>query len=97
MRWPAGCTAKEGAIGREIVEKIGQNSAILLRSHGVFTLGNTVMSALKAAVILEETAQAVHYALLRGPLAPLPADVVAAGYQVYKSSYGQNQESGARG
>ena len=88
-------TIGEEEIGREIVGKIGHNSAILMRSHGVFTIGSSVMSALKAAVILEETAQAVHFALLRGPLAPLPADVVEAGYRVYKSNYGQNQELGA--
>lgn len=84
-------TIGEEQIGREIVGKIGDCSAILLRSHGVFTVGATVNAALKATVILEETAEAVHYALLRGPVEPLPDDVVKAGYAVYHSSYGQNK------
>jgi L-ribulose-5-phosphate 4-epimerase len=82
-------TIGEEEIGREIVEKIGRNSAILMRSHGVFTIGKDVLSALKSAVILEETAQAVHYAMLRGPIAPLPGEVVEAGYRVYHTNYGQ--------
>ena len=82
-------TIGEEEIGREIVEKIRQNSAILMRSHGVFTIGKDVMAALKAAVILEETAQAVHYAMLRGQIIPLPDGVVKAGYQIYKTTYGQ--------
>jgi L-ribulose-5-phosphate 4-epimerase len=82
-------TIGEEEIGTEIVERIGQGSAILMRSHGVFTIGNSVISALKYAVILEETAQASHYALLRGPLTPLPEDVVKAGYKVYHTNYGQ--------
>ncbi|MCG3212675.1 MAG: L-ribulose-5-phosphate 4-epimerase UlaF [Anaerolineae bacterium] len=86
-------TIGEEEIGREIVEKIGRNSAILLRSHGVFTLGKDVLTALKVAVILEETAQVVHFALLRGPVDPLPAEVVAAGYRVYHTNYGQKDRS----
>ena len=69
--------------------KIGACAAILMRSHGVFTIGKDVMSALKNAVILEETAQYVHYAKLRGPIDPLPDEVVRAGYEVYHTNYGQ--------
>lgn len=84
-------TIGEEEIGREIVEKIGECSAILLRSHGVFTVGATVNAALKATVILEETAEAVHYALLRGPIEPLADDVVKAGYAEYHANYGQSK------
>ena len=82
-------TIGEEEIGQEIVEKIGQCTAILMRNHGVFTIGATVDKALKAAVLLEETAQVVHYAMLRGPLTPLPPEVVKAGYETYNSTYGQ--------
>lgn len=82
-------TIGEEEIGREIVEKIGDCTALLLRNHGVFTIGSTVNDALKATVILEETAEYVHYALLRGPLTPLPEETVKAGYEVYHTSYGQ--------
>ncbi|MEM7735007.1 MAG: L-ribulose-5-phosphate 4-epimerase [Deinococcota bacterium] len=82
-------TIGEEEIGREIVEKIGSNHAILMRSHGIFTLGTSAEQALKYAIILEETAQVVHYALLRGDLAPLPDEVVKRGYEVYRTGYGQ--------
>lgn len=85
-------TIGEEEIGREIVSKIGTCSAILMRSHGVFTIGKTVISALKTAVILEETAEVVHYALLRGALQPLSEEVVKRGYATYHISYGQKKE-----
>ena len=82
-------TIGEEEIGKEIVEKIGNNHAILLRSHGIFTLGDSPEKALKYAIILEETAQVVHYALLRGGLEPLAEDIVKRGYKIYKEGYGQ--------
>lgn len=82
-------TIGEEEIGREIVKKIGTCSAILMRSHGIFTIGKNVKSALKTAVVLEETAEVVHYAMLRGGLQPLPDDVVKRGYEVYHTTYGQ--------
>ncbi|KAA3665249.1 MAG: L-ribulose-5-phosphate 4-epimerase [Chloroflexi bacterium] len=82
-------TIGEEEIGKEIVEKIGKCTAILMRNHGTFTIGKDVMAALKDAVILEETAQYVHYAMLRGPIDPLPEEVVRRGYEVYHTTYGQ--------
>lgn len=82
-------TIGEEEIGKEIVEKIGKCTAILMRNHGTFTIGKDVMAALKNAVILEETAQYVHYAMLRGPIDPLPEEVVRRGYEVYHTTYGQ--------
>ncbi len=82
----------EEEIGKEIVDKIGTNTAILLRSHGVFTIGGTVEKALKSAVILEETAEVAHLALSRGKIDPLPQEVVTRGYNIYHTSYGQKGE-----
>ena len=84
-------TIGEEEIGKEIVDQIGACSAILIRNHGAFTIGKNVMSALKNSVILEETAQSVHYALLRGPVEPLAAEVVKKGYDVYHRTYGQKK------
>jgi len=82
-------TIGEEEIGKEIVEQIGDGIAILIRNHGVFTIGKSAHDALKASVILEETAESVHFALLRGDLKALPADVVKLGYDVYHKTYGQ--------
>lgn len=84
-------TIGEEEIGREIVEKIGAGEAILIRNHGVFTIGKDSEKALKNAVIIEETAQSVHYAMCRGPMDPLPDETVKRGYDVYHRTYGQNK------
>jgi len=76
-------------IGKEIVEKIGDCPAILMRNHGVFTVGPTVGAALKAAVMLEEAAQTVHYAMLRGEVKELPQDIIEDAFRFYREKYGQ--------
>ena len=84
-------TIGEEEIGREIVEKIGDREAILIRNHGVFTIGKDSEKALKNAVIVEETAQSVHYAMCRGPVDTLPDETVKRGYDVYHRTYGQKK------
>ncbi|WP_312470587.1 L-ribulose-5-phosphate 4-epimerase [Neobacillus sp.] len=82
----------EKAIGAEIVKKIGDNSALLLKSHGVFTVGKSSTASLKAAVILEETAQSVHYALSLGnDIQPLAEDYIKEVYDFYQNNYGQKK------
>ncbi len=76
-------------IGKEIVNKIGLCPAILMRNHGVFTIGPTVQAALKAAIMLEEAAQTVHYAMLRGKVKELPEDIITESFKFYKEKYGQ--------
>jgi L-ribulose-5-phosphate 4-epimerase len=78
-------------IGRAVVETLtGHRSpAVLLRSHGVFTVGGTAPAAVKAAVMCEDVAATVHIAASRGELTPLPQDQIDALYQRYKTEYGQ--------
>jgi L-ribulose-5-phosphate 4-epimerase len=76
-------------IGREIVRCIGDSPAILIRSHGVFTIGPDARSAVKAAVMTEDVAKTVHLALQRGQPAPLPPDEVARLRRAYLENYGQ--------
>ncbi len=78
-------------IGRGVVATLtGHRSpAVLMRSHGVFTVGGTGRDAVKAAVMCEDVARTVHLARAFGDLAPLPADQVDALYARYKNYYGQ--------
>jgi L-ribulose-5-phosphate 4-epimerase len=78
-------------IGREIVEKIGNSPAILIKNHGVFTIGPTPTSAVKAAVMLEDIAKTVHLALLLGQPDEIPPDEVERAHQRYKEKYGQKK------
>lgn len=82
-------TIGEEEIGKQIVEKIGDGEVILIRNHGVFTIGTNSEKALKNAVVLEETAQAVHYAMCRGNITPLSDETVKRGYEIYHRTYGQ--------
>jgi L-ribulose-5-phosphate 4-epimerase len=78
-------------IGRAVVETLAghRSPAVLLRSHGVFTIGGTAREAVKAAVMCEDVAATVHLAASRGELAPLPRDQVDALHHRYKTQYGQ--------
>ncbi len=78
-------------IGRGVVATLtGHRSpAVLMRSHGVFTVGSTGRDAVKAAVMCEDVARTVHLARAFGELAPLPADQVDALHDRYKNYYGQ--------
>jgi len=79
----------EEEIGREIVEKIGACPAILIKSHGVFTVGRTVADAFKAAVMLEDVAKTVYIARSMGRPIEIPADEVERAHRRYVEKYGQ--------
>jgi L-ribulose-5-phosphate 4-epimerase len=78
-------------IGKGIVATLAghRSPAVIMRSHGVFTIGGTARDALKAAVMCEDAARTVHLARQLGPLLPLPRDQVDALYRRYQSEYGQ--------
>ena len=78
-------------IGRGVVATLSghRSPAVLMRSHGVFTIGGTARDAVKAAVMCEDAARTVHLARAYGELAPLPADQVDALYARYQNHYGQ--------
>ncbi len=78
-------------IGKAVVATLtGHRSpAVLLRNHGVFTIGATARDAVKAAVMCEDVACTVHLASIRGDLDPLPRQQIDALYLRYKNEYGQ--------
>jgi L-ribulose-5-phosphate 4-epimerase len=63
-------------IGRQVIEHIGTSTAVLLKQHGVFTVGPTAQAAVKAAVMVEDIAHTVWLALQLGrPEETRPEDV----------------------
>ena len=78
-------------IGRGVVETLtGHRSpAVLMRAHGVFTVGPTARAAVKAAVMCEDVARTVHLAGALGPLEPLEAHHIDALWERYQNVYGQ--------
>ncbi|MEJ7748633.1 MAG: L-ribulose-5-phosphate 4-epimerase [Candidatus Limnocylindrales bacterium] len=77
------------AIGAEVVASIGRSPAVLLKNHGVFTVGRTAGDAVKAAVMTEDVAATVFAALQLGRPDTLPDDVVARLHHRYTTEYGQ--------
>ena len=78
-------------IGRGVVETLtGQrSSAVLMQSHGVFTVGAGPRDALKAAVMCEDVARTVHLARALGDPIPLAREDIDALYDRYQNVYGQ--------
>jgi L-ribulose-5-phosphate 4-epimerase len=79
-------------IGRGIVATLSghRSPAVLMRSHGVFTIGSTARDAVKAAVMCEDAARTVHLArAFDGELAPLTQQQIDALYRRYQEEYGQ--------
>ncbi len=88
---PVGAYAKIGGdeIGHEIVRSIGSSPAILMQNHGVFTVGKTPEEAVKAAVMVEDAARTLYYALQLGTPEEIPAAEVARAHRRYLDEYGQ--------
>ena len=90
---PVGGYAKIGGdeIGQEIIRSIGSSPAILMKNHGIFTIGRTPEAAVKAAVMVEDVARTVFYAMQLGQPDEIPAEEVARAHRRYLEEYGQPQ------
>jgi L-ribulose-5-phosphate 4-epimerase len=90
---PLGPFARIGGeeIGQGIVQTLGdsRSRAVLMRSHGVFTIGHDAREAVKAAVMCEDAARTVLLARALGELERLDPDDVDALHDRYQNVYGQ--------
>jgi L-ribulose-5-phosphate 4-epimerase len=84
----------DDSIGRGIVEVLTdhRSPAVLMRNHGVFTIGRTARAAVKAAVLCEDVARTVHIARQIGTPLPISQQDVDALYVRYQNVYGQGDE-----
>jgi L-ribulose-5-phosphate 4-epimerase len=92
---PCGAYAPIGSddIGKELLKSIGSSPAILMRQHGVFTIGATIAKALQAAVMVEDVAHTVFVALQIGEVSDLPETEIAANHDRYTHRYGTDKAS----
>lgn len=77
-------------IGRVVVESIEDSPAVLLKNHGVFTIGPDAEAAVKAAVMVEDVARTVWIALQIGTPDEIPGEDVAKLRRRYTHEYGQS-------
>jgi L-ribulose-5-phosphate 4-epimerase len=81
------------AIGKIVIEAIGKSPAVLLKNHGVFTVGKDAKSAVKAAVMTEDNAKTVWLAMQMGMPEEIPQADVAKLHDRYLNVYGQRAAS----
>jgi L-ribulose-5-phosphate 4-epimerase len=77
------------AIGKVVVETIGDCPAVLLKNHGVFTVGASGVAAVKAAVMAEDVAKTTWLALQLGQPEAISPDDIARLHHRYTNVYGQ--------
>ena len=92
---PVGPFARIGdeEIGAGIVATLAgsRSRAVLMRSHGVFTIGATARDAVKSAVMCEDAARTVLLARTLGPLERLDQADIDALHDRYQNVYGQRR------
>jgi L-ribulose-5-phosphate 4-epimerase len=81
----------DDSIGQGIVATLrGHRSpAVLMRNHGVFTIGRSARDAVKAAVLCEDVARTVHIARQLGTPLPIAQSDVDSLHARYQNVYGQ--------
>ena len=87
----------DDSIGRGIVDTLagGRSRGVLMAGHGPFTIGRDARDAVKAAVMLEEVARAVHTARAIGRPEPLAQAQIDSLWDRYQNVYGQEKAPGA--
>ena len=78
-------------IGQIVVETLTdhRSPACLLQNHGVFTIGDTVEHAVKAAVMTEDNAAIVWTARQLGSVIPIAQSDIDSLHDRYQNVYGQ--------
>jgi L-ribulose-5-phosphate 4-epimerase len=87
------------SIGEGIVATLkGHRSpAVLMRQHGVFTVGSDAKAAVKAAVMCEDVARTVHLARQLGPVDRLDQNAIDRLHDRYQHVYGQRNPATTTG
>jgi L-ribulose-5-phosphate 4-epimerase len=78
-------------IGQEVVRCMseGNIAAVLMQNHGVFTAAHSAEAAVKAAVMVEDSAATTWLALQLGQPIPIPEESIAKLHHRYMNVYGQ--------
>ena len=76
-------------IGKVVIESIGNCPAVLLKNHGVFTVGHSGVAALKAAIMVEDVAKTVWLSLQIGTPDEISAADIRKLNDRYTHVYGQ--------
>jgi L-ribulose-5-phosphate 4-epimerase len=81
-------------IGKGIVETLSghRSPAVLMKNHGVFTIGKNAQVAVKAAVMCEDVAKTMWIAQSMGTIIKIDQKSIDSLYSRYQNVYGQKGE-----
>jgi L-ribulose-5-phosphate 4-epimerase len=81
----------DDSIGQGVVAtlKNSRSPAVLMQNHGVFTVGESALAAVKTAVMTEDVARTVHLSRQLGEPIPIPGADIDTLYARYQNVYGQ--------
>ena len=81
----------DDSIGQGVVATLkgSRSPAVLMRNHGVFTIGPSAKAAVKAAVMTEDVARTVHLSRQLGEPIPIAQADIDSLYARYQNVYGQ--------
>jgi L-ribulose-5-phosphate 4-epimerase len=87
----------DDSIGRGIVDtlKDSRSPAVLMASHGPFTIGKDARAAVKAAVMVEDVARTVHIACQAQTPKTIAKQDIDSLYARYQNVYGQKEVTGS--
>lgn len=79
----------DGKIGEEMLRVIGDSLAVVMKNHGVFTIGNSPSQATRVAVEVEDMAKATCLAMMLGDPVVLSNEEIEVMINQYSQDYGQ--------
>jgi L-ribulose-5-phosphate 4-epimerase len=84
----------DDSIGRGIVDTLRdhRSPAVIMRNHGVFSIGPTARKAVAAAVMCEDVARTVHISRQLGPPLPIDQPHIDSLHDRYQNVYGQQKD-----
>jgi ribulose-5-phosphate 4-epimerase/fuculose-1-phosphate aldolase len=84
------------SLGEHVARGLGNHRAALLPNHGVIAVGETVESALTAALLVEQSARVAYLASLVGKPRSLPHGEINRLHTFLHTEYGQRPSGGNR-
>jgi L-ribulose-5-phosphate 4-epimerase len=78
------------AIGEQVVKYGSETKAVVLREHGIFTIGASPEKAVDLAILAENSAYVAWLSLHLSPPVPLSEKDIRALYYRQQNIYGQN-------
>lgn len=83
----------DSKIGEEMLRVVGDSLAVVMKNHGVFTIGKTASVATRVAIEVEDMAKVSYFAMLYGEPTILTDDQIDVIIKQYRDDYGQNRKT----